>query len=94
MWFFVGITQITMSHPSWLTWAILSAIFAALTTILAKLGLKTINADYGLMVRTTAALVAMVVLVWMTGKCVPLERVTVKAWIFLVFSGLVTGAAW
>jgi transporter family protein len=83
-----------MAIKSWLIWALFSAAFAAATAILAKLGLKTINSDFGLLVRTAVVLIAMGALVVMTGKWVPLAEVSPRAWLFLVLSGLATGASW
>src|SRR5688572_13913342 len=80
-------------HP-WFWWALLSATFAAVTAIFAKVGLKTINSDFGLFVRTAVVLAAMAGLVTLTGKWVPLSKVSMRAWVFLILSGLATGASW
>lgn len=79
---------------TWLHWALLSAVFAALTAILAKLGLQSINADFALLVRTSVVMVALALLVTATGKWQSLSSIDAKSWSFLVLSGLATGASW
>ncbi len=83
-----------MAISSWMWWALLSAAFAALTAILAKLSLQTIDSDFGLLVRTAVVLVAMTGFVMFTGKWVPLPSIPSQAWFFLTLSGLATGASW
>ena len=78
----------------WFAWALLSAVFAALTAIFAKLGLAGIDADFATLVRTWVILVTLTGFVWVTGKWSnPLELPS-KTWLFLVLSGLATGASW
>jgi transporter family protein len=78
----------------WLLWAVLSAAFAALTAIFAKIGLEGIDSDLATLIRTVVILVVLAAFVVATGKWSnPLELPT-KAWLFLTLSGLATGASW
>ena len=78
----------------WLTWALLAAFFAAMTAILAKLGVAEVNADFAAFLRTIVVMVAMGLLVYATGKMHGASTITAKGAIFLVLSGLATGASW
>lgn len=78
----------------WLYWALLSAVFAALTAIFAKLGLAGIDADFATLVRTGVILVTLTGFVWVTGKWSDPFALHGKTWLFLVLSGLATGASW
>jgi bacterial/archaeal transporter family protein len=78
----------------WLTWALLSAVFAALTAIFAKLGLAGIDADFATLVRTWVILAALTGFVWGAGKWHNPFRLQGKTRLFLVLSGLATGASW
>jgi transporter family protein len=78
---------------SWLYWACLSALFAGLTAVLAKAGVQDVDPNLANAVRTTVILV----LAWAVaaaGKLQPLGTVPAKAWLFLVLSGLASGASW
>jgi transporter family protein len=80
--------------PAWFVWAVLSACFAALTAIFAKIGLEGIDSDFATLIRTVVILVVLTGFVVYAGKWSnPLElgRRTV---LFLVLSGLATGASW
>lgn len=79
---------------TWLPWALLSAVFAALTAILAKLGLQSINSDLALLVRTAVVMVSMTAIVTATGQWQSLRDVDSRNWCFLILSGLATGASW
>jgi bacterial/archaeal transporter family protein len=79
---------------NWLVWALLSAVFAAATAILAKIGLEGIDSDYATLVRTTVILVVLGVLVCATGKWQNPASVPRRALLFLTLSGLATGASW
>lgn len=79
---------------SWLFWAILAAVFAALTAIFGKVGVADINSDYATFIRTIVVVVALGFLVWLTGKTQPISALSPKTLIFLVLSGLATGASW
>lgn len=78
----------------WLIWALLSAVFAALTAILAKLGVQAVDPDLATLVRTAVVIVALSVFVFATGKWRnPAELGSRTLW-FLTLSGLATGASW
>jgi bacterial/archaeal transporter family protein len=79
---------------NWLVWALLSAVFAAATAILAKIGLESIDSDYATLVRTTVILIVLGVLVCTTGKWQNPGSVPGRALLFLTLSGLATGASW
>jgi bacterial/archaeal transporter family protein len=79
---------------NWLVWALLSAVFAAATAILAKIGLEGIDSDYATLVRTTVILIVLGVLVYATGKWQNPGSVPGRALLFLTLSGLATGASW
>ncbi|MEM8592152.1 MAG: EamA family transporter [Pseudomonadota bacterium] len=79
---------------SWLFWAILAAVFAALTAILAKVGVGGVNSNYATFIRTVVVVLALGLLVWVTGETQPLGTLPSKTLIFLVLSGLATGASW
>jgi bacterial/archaeal transporter family protein len=78
----------------WLPWALLSAAFAALTAIFAKVGVANINADFATLIRTVVILCILLALVSATGQWQPPESVSGRTWLFLVLSGLGTGASW
>jgi len=78
---------------NWLPWAILSAVFAGLTAILAKIGVKDVDSSLATAIRTTVILV----FAWLVARISnrqPLQTVTPRAWVFLALSGLATGASW
>jgi transporter family protein len=79
---------------SWLAWAMLSALFAALTAIFAKVGVNGINSDLATLVRTIVICVVLAVLLAATGKLELTSAVTPRTWAFLILSGLATGASW
>jgi transporter family protein len=79
---------------NWVVWALLSAVFAAATAILAKLGLEGIDSDYATLVRTTVILVVLATLVVAAGKWRNPAEVPGRALMFLTLSGLATGASW
>lgn len=79
---------------SWQFWAVLSAIAAASTAIFAKIGFANIGSDFATMIRTVVVLLALVLIVIATGQWQPLASVSGKTYLFLVLSGLGTGASW
>lgn len=79
---------------SWLLWALLSAVFAAATAILAKIGLEGIDSDYATLVRTTVILVVLAAFVYATGKWRDPASLPHRSLLFLTLSGLATGASW
>jgi transporter family protein len=83
-----------MSFESWQLWAILSAVFAALTAIFAKIGVENINSDLATFIRTVVVLFCFLALLLATGQFVPPGAITGRTWMFLILSGLGTGASW
>jgi transporter family protein len=83
-----------MSFQSWQIWALLSAVFAALTAVFAKIGVENINSDLATFIRTIVVLVSFLLLLLATGQFVPPQQISGRTWTFLVLSGLGTGASW
>ena len=79
---------------SWQVWAVLSAVFAALTAIFAKVGVEGINPDLATFIRTVVVLIGFSLILFATGQFTSPGQVSQKTWIFLVLSGLGTGASW
>jgi transporter family protein len=79
---------------SWQAWAVLSAIFAALTAIFAKIGVEDINPDLATFIRTVIVLMSFALILLATGQFRAPDSVSSKTWVFLVLSGLATGASW
>jgi transporter family protein len=79
---------------SWQAWALLSAVFAALTAILAKVGVQNINSDFATFVRTIVVLLALAAILGVTGQYQRLDSVPARSYLFLILSGLATGASW
>ena len=75
-------------------WAVLSAVFAAMTAILAKVGVQDISSNYATFIRTVVVFIFLSALLAATGEFNPLPLVTGKSLLFLVLSGLATGASW
>lgn len=82
------------NSPPWFLWAVLSAVFAALTAIFAKVGIQGVDSDLATLVRTAIIIVVLSVFVWYTGKWSNPFELPAKTWIFLGLSGLATGASW
>jgi len=79
---------------SWQVWALLSAAFAALTAIFAKIGIENVNSDFATFIRTIVILLAAGLMVYVTGNWQSPTTITPRTWLFLVLSGLATGASW
>ena len=79
---------------SWQIWAVLSAVFAALTAIFAKVGVESIDSDIATFLRTIVVLVSLALILFATGKFAEPGPISPKSWIFLLLSGLGTGASW
>lgn len=79
---------------SWQFWALLSAVFAALTAIFAKVGVSAINPDLATFVRTLVVIVILAGIVTFTGAWQPPAEIPGRTWLFLVLSGLGTGLSW
>lgn len=78
----------------WLLFAILSSVFAALTSILAKVGIDGVNSNLATAIRTAVVLVMAWGMVFITSAHTGLGDIDKKSWIFLILSGLATGASW
>ncbi len=84
----------TSPHLGWLFWAVLSAIFAALTAIFAKVGVEAINSNFATFLRTLVILALTGVILAATRQAQPLGAISPRSYIFLTLSGLATGASW
>ncbi len=83
-----------MATAAWFHWALLSAFFAALTAIFAKIGVAGVDSDLATLIRTVVVLVVLSVFVHAAGKWTNPLALPGKTWTFLVLSGLATGASW
>ena len=78
----------------WLVFALLSAVFAALTSILAKVGIEGVNSNLATAIRTMVVVVMSWVMVFITNAQGGIGEISRKSWIFLILSGLATGISW
>ena len=78
----------------WLLYALLSAVFAALTSILAKVGIEGVNSNLATAIRTVVVVVMAWGMVFLTSAQGGIWEISRKSWIFLILSGLATGASW
>jgi bacterial/archaeal transporter family protein len=83
-----------MLFSAWQFWALLSAAFAALTAIFAKVGIEHINSDFATFLRTIVILAVTAMILLAFGEWQPLAEVSTKTYAFLVLSGLATGGSW
>ena len=79
---------------SWLTWALLSAAFAALTAIFGKIGVQNVNSDLATFARTLVVIAVLGAILISTGQMKSLGAIGGRTWLFLTLSGLATGASW
>jgi transporter family protein len=79
---------------SWQFWAVLAAIFAALTAVFAKVGVAGVNSDFATFVRTVVVIVALAGVLTLTGQWQDPGRISGRTYLFLALSGLATGASW
>lgn len=79
---------------NWFLWALLSAVFAALTAIFAKIGLEGVDSDLATLIRTVVIMAVLAAFVYFTGKWSDPFKLTSRTWLFLMLSGLATGASW
>jgi len=79
---------------SWQFWAVLSAVFAALTAIFAKIGVENVNADFATFMRTIVILLCLAAILAATGQFQAPGTISARSYAFLVLSGLATGASW
>ena len=82
------------TSTTWFYWALLSAVFAALTAIFAKIGIQGVDSDLATLVRTAIIIILLSAFVWFTGKWSNPFTLSAKTWLFLGLSGLATGASW
>ena len=78
----------------WQFWAVLSAIFAALTAIFAKIGVENINSDFATLIRTLIVAVILTGILFATGQWQPPGSIAPRTYLFLLLSGCGTGASW
>lgn len=78
----------------WLLFAILSSVFAALTSILAKVGIENVNSNLATAIRTVVVLLMSWAMVFITNTQSGITQISKKSWAFLILSGLATGASW
>ena len=78
----------------WLVFAILSAVFAAFTSILAKVGIEGVNSNLATAIRTVVVVIMAWGMVFITNAQYGIADISKKSWIFLILSGLATGASW
>ena len=79
---------------SWQLWALLSAAFAALTAIFAKIGVESINSDLATLIRTVVIVLVLAAILVATGQWQPLGSISRRTYLFLALSGLATGGSW
>ena len=82
------------AFSSWQLWAVLSAVFAALTAIFAKIGIENINSDFATFIRTIVILITLGFILAATGQFQAPGSVSGRTYLFLVLSGLATGGSW
>jgi bacterial/archaeal transporter family protein len=80
--------------PAWIVWALLSAAFAALTAIFAKVGVENINSDVATFIRTVVILCVLAGILLLRGQLQPPTAISGRTYLFLSLSGLATGASW
>ncbi|MEW5323602.1 EamA family transporter [Geobacillus thermoleovorans] len=78
----------------WIVYAVLAAVFAALTSVLAKIGIENVNSHLATAIRTVVVLVLAWAIVWGTGAHHGLKTISTKSWVFLCLSGAATGLSW
>ena len=78
----------------WLTFALLSAVFASLTSILAKVGIDGVNSNLATAIRTTVVLAMAWGMVFLTNTQGGVTEISKRSWLFLILSGLATGVSW
>ena len=79
---------------SWQFWAVLSAVFAALTAVFAKIGVENVNSDFATFIRTIVILLCLAAILAATGQFQSPGTISTRTYAFLVLSGLATGASW
>jgi bacterial/archaeal transporter family protein len=82
------------NSASWFFWALLSAVFAALTAVFAKIGIRDVDSDLATLIRTAIIIVLLAVFIPLAGKWSNPLALSAKTWTFLVLSSMATGASW
>ena len=83
-----------MTLSSWQFWAVLSAVFAALTAIFAKVGVEAVDSDLATFIRTLVIVAVLAAILAAMGKFQAPSAISGRSWLFLILSGLATGASW
>ena len=78
----------------WMVFALLSAVFAALTSILAKIGIEGVNSNLATAIRTVVVVIMAWAIVFLSNTQIGITEISRKSWLFLILSGLATGASW
>lgn len=87
-------TKEKAEDKKWLLYAVGSAVFASLTSILGKIGIQDVNSNLGTAIRTAVVLVMAWIVVFVTGKQNTVNNIDRKSWLFLILSGFATGGSW
>ena len=87
-------TEEKKEDKKWLLYAVGSAVFASLTSILGKIGIQDVNSNLGTAIRTAVVLVMAWIVVFVTGKQDTIKNIDRKSWLFIIFSGFATGGSW
>lgn len=87
-------TKEKAEDKKWLLYAVGSAVFASLTSILGKIGIQDVNSNLGTAIRTAVVLVMAWIVVFVTGKQNTVNNIDRKSWLFLILSGVATGGSW
>lgn len=82
------------ADSTWFYWAVMSAVFAALTAVFAKVGIQNVDSDLATLIRTAIILVVLACFLWWSGKWANPFQLSGKTWLFLGLSALATGASW
>ena len=86
--------EVKIQKKSWFIYAIFSAVFASLTSILAKIGFQNVDTNLGTAIRTCVVLVMAWLIVFLQKKASYIKKIPAKSWIFIILSGFSTGASW
>jgi transporter family protein len=84
----------SLPWSSWQLWAVLSAVFAALTAIFAKVGVENVNSDLATLIRTCVVIMLLALIVYASGQIQDPRLISGRSYLFLLLSGLGTGASW
>ena len=93
-WKRAGLYFLFKEFTMWAVFAVLSAVFASLTSILAKIGIDGVSSNLATLIRTIVVVLMSWIMVLVTHSGMPLGEISRKSWLFLILSGLATGASW